>query len=394
MVVMNILRWLRGTVDFTATGKFPERFINLALREDIALINPIGEKGKLSSTTFVSDYRDLRQVARKSGVKLHIQKKHGLPFVIHKNKNRSGLLAGAVLFIVIVQILSMFIWSVEIVGQDTVSTTRIRQSLESNGVRVGAYKGGINVQETERKITLDLGQVGWMSINLIGTDAYVELSESVKVPEILPLDKPCNLKAVKGGQIVKLEVANGDKKVKIGDGVAKGQLLVSGIMSDADSKMAYFVHSSGKVLAAVHEEKQIAVNKVKQCNLPTGAMIQQSQLRLFNFGVPLGLAAVPQGTYNRQIWMESMVINGNTLPIDVVTHKNYAYEMQTISCDSQTAEKICHTRTALTDVFYMWDKNIISETAVLQENDKSYIYNVVYSTIENIAVKAPIELLD
>ena len=38
-----------------------------------------------------------------------------------------------------------------------------------------------------------------------------------------------NIKAARDGQIVRMEVTHGTPQVKIGDGVAEGQLLVSGI---------------------------------------------------------------------------------------------------------------------------------------------------------------------
>ena len=41
--MLKILRWLRGYVTFEAKGPFPERFLNLTLRADILLWDPVGE---------------------------------------------------------------------------------------------------------------------------------------------------------------------------------------------------------------------------------------------------------------------------------------------------------------------------------------------------------------
>ena len=89
--MLKILRWLRGYVTFEAKGPFPERFLNLTLRADILLWDPVGEKGRLRAKTSLSDYRSLHPLAKRSGVRLHAKKRMGLPFIIHKNKKRTGL---------------------------------------------------------------------------------------------------------------------------------------------------------------------------------------------------------------------------------------------------------------------------------------------------------------
>ena len=58
-MINRILRWLCGYVIFVAKGKFPERLINLALVHEIMMINPKGEKGKLTAQTSIHGYYEL-----------------------------------------------------------------------------------------------------------------------------------------------------------------------------------------------------------------------------------------------------------------------------------------------------------------------------------------------
>ncbi|MEG1551624.1 MAG: sporulation protein YqfD, partial [Oscillospiraceae bacterium] len=91
MLIIKFLRYILGYVDFTAVGGFPERFINLCTNNKIPLWNLKNSKSIVYGTTTIKGYKAIRQSAKRSGVTLKIEKKHGLPFFEHKNKKRVGL---------------------------------------------------------------------------------------------------------------------------------------------------------------------------------------------------------------------------------------------------------------------------------------------------------------
>ena len=254
-MVSRFLRWLRGYVVFSAVGKYPERLINIATMSNITILNPVGEKGKITAQVSIEDYRALCAVRKKAMVRLRIIKKTGLPFTLHKNRKRKGLLIGAMLFIVIINVLSMFIWDINIIGNNSVSEYEMQSCLKDNGVYIGAFKSNINVSSAERNFSLQIGKVGWMSVNILGSTANVQLSESYEVPEIADQTTPCNLKATKTGQVLKMDIRAGENYASIGDGVAKGQLLVSGIVKIGDTGKSRFVHSEGEVYAVYAQAK-------------------------------------------------------------------------------------------------------------------------------------------
>ena len=105
------------------------------------------------------------------------------------------------MFGVLIYILSGFIWSIDINGNNAISIYEIQGDLRENGIYVGALKKNINVTDAERKLELKSGRIAWMSVNITGCRADVEISESQDMPEIVDKAKPCNLKAKKtGGQ--------------------------------------------------------------------------------------------------------------------------------------------------------------------------------------------------
>ena len=143
-MLLKLLRYLRGYVCFKASGRFPERFLNSAAVGALNLWDAYPSEGGISGKMSASDYRRARHIARRSGTRLKITKKRGLPFVIKKHSDRIGLPIGALAGAALLIVLSQFIWTVDIVGAKTVSDSRIRQALESSGVYPGGFKGAVD----------------------------------------------------------------------------------------------------------------------------------------------------------------------------------------------------------------------------------------------------------
>lgn len=391
MLVLGILRWLRGYVSFEATGAFPERFLNLTLREDIPLWDPVGEKGKLHAKTAVSSYKEIRPVAKRAGVRVRVKKRRGLPFIIHNNKKRGGLLAGVACFFILINIMSSFIWNVEISGLDHLSETDVRSALRDNGLSTGVFKNSFDIDRLERDATLQIGQVGWISVNIIGTTAYVELSESYKRPDIVPDNEPCNIKADFDGQILRMDIAKGAAAVKTGDGVIKGQLLVSGVVEDSLGNSTLW-HSEAKVYAQTKRSEKVEIPLVRKELLPTGESVTRKQGRLLNIKFPMNFCFVPQGHYFKQAHLENYTVNGNGLPFDVYTENWYEYREVRQNLTEKQAEQSAMTHLALTEAFQMLDteikerqiKKTVTKSSLILEADYTCVEDIGYQTLIGI----------
>ena len=102
----------------------------------------------------------------------------------------------------------------------------------------------------------DNGDIAWLSVNIIGTQARVELLEMQKKGNYIPDEKPHNVVAEEAGEIVYIDSLEGDDAVKVGQYVQKGEMLISGIVGCGE-KGFKLVHARGSVKAKV-EYKVIA----------------------------------------------------------------------------------------------------------------------------------------
>lgn len=390
--VNSIIRWLRGYVIFTAKGKFPERLINLAMLSDIAIINPVGGKGQLTAQVSVADYKALYNIRRQTMTGLKINKKVGLPFILYKNRRRKGLAIGLGLFFAIINVLSMFIWSIDIKGNNQVSTCQMKETLRDNGVYIGAFKNNLDVYKAEKDFELQLGKVGWMSVNIIGSTASVELSESYDVPEIVDASKPCNLKAKKAGQIIKMDVREGQSSVSIGDGVAKGQLLVSGVVEIGETGKAQFVHSEGEVYAGVQTKEVITVpNSVSYISIKETD--SRRMLSLMGLNIPIDFKQIDNAS-SRCMVTDSFVLNNRIMPISIVTEKNFTAQGADYNLNKKSAQALADTRLAINDVFCRWNSDIKSKRIECTQNKNGYVFTANYYCVEDIARSVPISIVN
>lgn len=259
--MVRLFRWLLGSVKFKFFGGFAQGFVNDCFNEKINVHNLKTESDALYGLCSAKTYKSLHRIALKNGGKVQMVKKSGPVFLFLKIKNRWGLFAGMIAFIAIINFLSGFIWSVEIYGNEKISTAQLVEFLNENDFHEGVYWNNVEKSSLENLIMASFDDCAWVHINRFGSTARVEISEAVEKPDIADNSKYTNVKAVKDGIIVKATVFSGYPVAKIGDGVSKGDLLISGIYESEINKKNLFTHAGGEYIAMVKEPFALTINR-------------------------------------------------------------------------------------------------------------------------------------
>ena len=84
MFIIELIRWLFGYINFRAFEGFPDRFINLCTKNQIPLWNIKNVGGRLSASTTIQGYLNIRECAKKSGMNVRVVEKKGLIFFLKK----------------------------------------------------------------------------------------------------------------------------------------------------------------------------------------------------------------------------------------------------------------------------------------------------------------------
>lgn len=225
------LNYLLGYVIITIKGAGVERFLNLAVQRginiwDVSWIN----KDTVQAKVQLLGIKPLRHVARVSRCRFRINNRCGMPFLVMYLKRRKMLVFGGVFFAVSLYILSSFVLFIEITSPEPlklVNPEKIKVLAAEQGIVVGRPKWVMDFALVEKYIVIKEPQLSWVGIRTKGTKVEIEVVEKV-LPDPGESDrKSGNIVATKDGIISEILVMKGQPRVKPGDTVSRGQVLIS-----------------------------------------------------------------------------------------------------------------------------------------------------------------------
>lgn len=386
MFIIKLLRFIFGYVSFTAKGGFSERFINLCRINNVLLWELKSTNSVLTACTDCSGYKKIRTVARKSGMKVRLKKKHGLPFFLNRHSRRAGVIVGIALGVAVLLILSTRIWSIDVTGNVRVPAERITAVFEELGVRKGVPSAKIDIKSTEIEALRRMPEISWLNINISGCAARIEVRETVEVPEIDDNGIPTDIVASRDGQIVILRPFSGTSEQKIGNAVLKGDPLISGIVENKDLTVS-FCRAKGYVVART--DRSIRTQCEKKIKVRRKADEKKSYiLNFLFFDIPLGKV----NTKNAYPEKRGILINGVTLPVGFTVCRETVFEESEITLTENQMRL-----TAYSDFFEKCAEEFrymkVEEVEITEKNtDGSLTVSGNFVCLENIGKEIPMDI--
>ena len=226
------MRFVRGFLVIRVDGDYMERFFNMCRMHNIDLWGIRREKEQEKDIcmceAYAADFLKMPPLLKKTGTKVHVVKKKGLPFYFPFIKKRIIFFAGVFLCLALLNYVTDYVWAIEYVGNLQVSDDELSDFLEQESIHYGMKKSSINCEEKEKKLRETFQNVTWTSIYFEGTKLYVEIKENEKSEPVQIKTRGTNIIANEAGTITSIVTRNGVPKVKAGDWVEKGQILVAG----------------------------------------------------------------------------------------------------------------------------------------------------------------------
>lgn len=330
MFLKILLNYITGYVTIKVESYFIERFINICISKKILLWNMKRKKSTiLYANISIKDYKRLKQIAKKTKSKINIERKKGLPFILHKYRKRKIFLFLLMFVIIGLVVTSNFIWNVEIKGNTNISTQEIITELNNQGLKIGANKNNIDTNYVINKIRLNRDDIAWIGINMKGTNAIVEIKETDKAPEIIDENEYCNIISNKTAMITKMNVQNGTAAVSTGDIVKEGDVLVAGYLEGKYTGIRY-VHSKADIEAKVWYSKKEKFYLTQEIQVPTGATEEKYTLNLNNFKINFYKTLSKFQNYDTINENKKLMLFSNFyLPVELIKTTNYEYQKET-----------------------------------------------------------------
>ena len=248
-MLKELINRARGQVWLRVTCPYPERVLNLCSARKLAFWD-LEWEGAETFTCRMSrrDHRVLSRAAEKLDCTIEIVRREGAPYTLAKLRHRQALAVGIAACGTAVLIGSFFVWDIQIAGNETVPREVILRSLEKNGVHRGCFGFALNGEDIRNHVLLEIPELLWITVNVSGCRAYVEVRERVEAPEPVDEREPTNVVARRDGLILDIQAMDGVRCVLPGTSVEAGELLISGV-EDTETVGARVLTGMGKVEA-------------------------------------------------------------------------------------------------------------------------------------------------
>lgn len=321
MPAYDIFTQLRGFCTFRADGVFPERFLNLCSSHGLGLWHIERTASGIRAHIIASRYKKLRPIARKCSLRLHVEKKRGLPFTLMPYRKRSGFVLGIFLFCGIIWLMSQFIWFIQIPEVSPELRPLLEEALVDSGVRPGSLASRIDGDLVATKLELELPDIMWITVNTYGSSISVDLREIETKKPVIDNEEPCNVVASKPGVIISAEAMGGETAVEAGQTVAAGDLLISGTVEYQNGSVS-MLHAWGSVWARTDYELSSTVPFMYTSTQRSGKVMTNRRLFALGFEIPLGYSR-QEGNWELEVSKQTLNVLGVDLPFSIITENRY-----------------------------------------------------------------------
>lgn len=287
-----------GRVSFTGFGGFQENMLSDFIAKDIQIRGVRTSGGVITGELSPVDYYAASEIARRHGVRLRAGKRRGLYFLLSRYSRRIGLYVG---FLVFIAILSFHQTRVESIVVEGAPEGVILPILAKYGITEGADKQGLFTDLAEYDIKINVENVAWADVSLVGNRIFAHVEYGTEKPEIEDNTKPRNLIASRAAVITEQTVRKGKSVLLTGSGVQKGGLLVSGTVFDG-AEHILFVRADAEVIGEFHETQEFFVPYSEMLHIADGEKTTFTSVILRDDVYPLyfGKAYVDNAVYSEE----------------------------------------------------------------------------------------------
>ncbi len=388
-MIAKFVRWIRGWRNYRVTEKIDAAADLLALSGT----NFRRMQRSEDALTFSLEWSQCSMIEAAmtaNCIAYEIVAEHGIPRLYQKYKKRIGIPIGTVLFVLIILASEQFIWSFEVIGNEKFSDKDILARLDALGCGVGTYIPSIDFDALHSSFLLEDDDFAWVSVNLRGTHATVEVRELV--PHVFDVEEslPHNLVAGEDGVIEYIEILRGQKIAREDELVRKGELLASGI--EEMKHGLRLTHARGTVLARVKREILIEVPLENTVREATGREFSEKYFNFFGISIKIfsNTSNLPEICDKIEREDQLRFFDAVTLPVTVreTVYREYADVPVILTENEARTEAYKQLRERCAEIAA--DSELISREISAGLSDGVYVIKCELTVLRDIATEVPI----
>ena len=364
-----------------------EDLLNLCAKYGISLLGTeLSDDGFYLLCSLLQSVRLLKR-AKEYDIPITLISSHGIPSLFLRYRHRYGIALGILFSFFLILFSGSVVWDIRIDGEEKLDEDEVRLALEECGLSLGTPRRSIDIDALENRVLILSDDISWISVNIIGTVAEVEIRE-VQFPEDEQENEfsAANIVASQSGRIVGFENIKGNISVEIGENVTEGQLLLGGIYGDEESGFRYTV-AEGKVLAEVERDFLIEIPRSEMQKCYTGAQKCEKYLIFFKKRIKFFSNYRNLPTTCDKIDIEEFfpAPNGKQLPVGIYTTRYAEYCYETVEHTDDELLAIGHSRLDTLLRAELASSELLSKEIVTEIGENSLVIKCRVRCIENIA---------
>ena len=392
--MIALLRFLRGYYQVEFLSENAPRILNFLLQNDIPVWGIKGEEGKVTFRIATGYYHCIFSFSKTllEGEEIS-SKKCGILRVIQLFGRRWGFFSGLFLFFLILYLSTLFIWGVEVTGNDLIPAEKIKKDLKNFGISPGVLISSFDPKDAGMRYQISGNDFVYVNVNIIGTKAYVEVRERQALYREEEEDTPSNLVAEIYGEIDRFEVLSGQIQVKRGENVTEGMLLISGVKENSVGSFR-ITRAKGKVYAKTTRNFSVTIPAEICTKVYTGEERDKISLEILGVTLPVSLF---QGQENKR-WeqqesVEDLTVLGKSLPIRVrrVSFLETREKKEPIILDRQRELAYDKYEEFKRETFALGDE-ILEENMSFSQGEEGLSLAVEVVAIEDICKEVPFKV--
>lgn len=384
----SVLSRLRGSVTIVVRGQHLEKLINELAKEGIEIWNvrSLPER-KMEMNVQLDDYFSLRPLLKRTGCRMSVKHRNGLPFLLRRLWRRKIFIGGFAMFIAIIFALSSLVWDIEVQGNDKISTEAVLLAAREEGIYPFQWIFRMPKQDKlSAELTRKLAGTSWVGVSRSGTRITIQVVEATR-PKEEALHSPSHLISSYDAIITNIYAERGQLEAKKHDRVRKGQVLIAGVQGNS------YVVAKGEIKGLVWHEYNIEVPLVRKQNVYTGDKKVRGYLFFGKTAIQItGYGSTGFAHYQTLSELDPLTWRSLKLPIGWMSEKLLeTAEIQLKISEKQAKED--GVQRALRDIYakHGVESKIMSQKILHEKSDNGKVYmKVLFEVEQNIAEELPI----
>ena len=369
-----------AAVQFTAQNGGTDALLTAAAQAGLHPYRVVPLPGGFRAHCAAWQYRRFAALARKNRVRLRLQKKQGLYFVLRPLLRRAGLWAGFALFVPLLLWAQGFVWAADYSALTPGQAARTAAVLRENSLQPGSAV-------TEEKLTageyalLQSGEFSWVSLNFARGRLEVEAAAAAPKPDIAA-GTLHGIRAKCGGVVVSTNLVSGTMLAKPGQTVEAGQGLIGTARSERDGTLI-FVPAAGTVRAQFEWSGSRQIALTEPILQKTGHSVSSYRLSCFGQAISLPAAKAPEQAEERPRHFQPELF-GLLLPCSVQEVCRYEQQEVVFLRTEEQAAALARLQ-CLQALYAAWpDAELLARKEDCTVNGDVLDYTAVYTIVADI----------